>query len=90
MVVLVAPVVVLAAASLKLRHRTAARAGAAVLIPLVLLGGVLSALGVSPHQTFRAEYVPFFWFVATVMLASWAGWLATRLFRPNSRKPRQM
>ena len=83
MIFAAAPVVVIAAAGLRLRYRTAYRVVAAVLVPLVLLGALLIALGLNPAQTMRPEFVPIFWFAATLILAVWAGILAGRMFRPR-------
>lgn len=86
MIYLLAPVLVLAGAALRMPQRIAYRGTAAVCVPIVLLGAVLAALNVGPERVLPAEYVPIFWFAATALLACWTGVMATHMFKPRKRR----
>lgn len=93
MMLLICPLVLLGAAGPKigegpdrrliLPRRAAYRMSAAVLIPLIVFGGVLHALGKPVMNLLGFEGSTLFWFFAAAGLALWTGVLAKRLFTPG-------
>jgi hypothetical protein len=98
MMLLICPLVLLGAAGPKigegpdrrliLPRRAAYRMSAAVLVPLIVFGGVLHAVGKPVIALLGFEGSTLFWFFSAAALAVWAGILAKRLYSP-SEAPRR-
>ena len=79
-VLLLGPIAVFSAASLKMRYRTGYRAAAAVTgCPCSCWSGVLAAVGYTPGEVIGTEYVPLFWLGAALLLVCWTGVMALRM-----------
>lgn len=85
---LVHPVVMVGAAvgekPLALPKRAAYRIVAALLVPVVLFGGVMQGAGYSADSVVGSERAFIFWFFATAAVAFWAGKMAKRMYNPKA------
>jgi hypothetical protein len=93
MMLLICPLVLLGAAGPKigegpdrrliLPRRAAYRMSAAVLVPLIVFGGALHAMGKPVVALLGFEAATLFWFFSAAALALWTGFLAKRLYAPT-------
>jgi hypothetical protein len=76
--------------SLVMPKRAAYRIGAALLVPVVLFGGIMQGLGYSAGSVVGEENGLIFWCFASGALAVWAGVMAKKMYAPKARGPRAM
>jgi len=94
MMFMICPVIMLAAAArvgggsgggrtLIMPRRAAYRMAAGILVPLVMVGALLRALGHPIAETLTPQGALFFWFIAALVLAVWTGLMAKRMYGPQ-------
>jgi len=89
---LVRPMIMVGAAygkrPLIMPHRAAYRIGAALLVPVVVFGGIMQGLGYSAESIVGEQNAIIFWCFAAGALAVWSGVMARKMYGPKERGPR--
>jgi hypothetical protein len=94
MIFMICPVIILAAATprpggapaartLIMPRRAACRMAAGLLLPLVVVGALLRAVGRPVADLLTPQGALLFWFLAALALAIWTGLLAKRMYAPQ-------
>lgn len=81
MIFFLTPFVNIGCLQLRMPQRIRFRISAAVVIPLVLVGGILNLLDASPSQLIGLDYSLWLWLACASALAMWSGFMANHMYR---------